>query len=51
METIVEKIVEVPKVIEVERIVEKIVPIIEYRNAKETENHIETKYQIVDRIV
>ena len=30
---------------------EKIVPVIEYRSAREVENHIEIKYQIVDRIV
>ena len=29
---------------EVEKIVEKIVPVVEYRNAKETENHIEIRY-------
>ena len=40
-----------PTVVEVERVVEKIVPVIEYRSAREVENHIEIKYQIVDRIV
>lgn len=40
-----------PQVIEVEKIIEKIVPQIEYRNAKEIENHIEIRYQIVDRII
>lgn len=34
IEKIVEKIVEVPKIIEVEKIVEKIVKVVEYRNAK-----------------
>lgn len=37
--------------IEVEKIIEKVVPVIEYRNAKEIENHIEIRHDIVDRIV
>ena len=37
--------------IEVEKIVEKVVPVIEYRNAKEIENHIEIRHDIVDRII
>lgn len=51
VEKIVEKIVQVPQIIEVEKIVEKIVPQIEYRNAKEVENHIEVRHQVVDRII
>lgn len=37
--------------IEVEKIIEKVVPVIEYRNAKEIENHIEIRHDIVDRII
>ena len=51
VEKIVEKIVQVPQIIEVEKIDEKIVVQIEYRNAKEVENHIETRHTIVDRII
>ena len=51
MEKIVEKRVEVPQIIEVEKVVEKIVPKIEYRNAKEIFNHIEVEHVVVDRIV
>ena len=40
-----------PKIIEVEKIVEKIVPVIEYRNAREIFNHIEVEHQVVERIV
>lgn len=51
VEKIVEKIVQVPQIIEVEKIIEKIVPVIEYRNAKEVENHIEVRNEIVERII
>jgi hypothetical protein len=34
VEKIVERVVQVPQIIEVEKIVEKIVTVIEYRNAK-----------------
>ena len=37
--------------IEIEKIVEKVVPIVEYRNAREILNHIEVQHQIVERIV
>jgi len=40
----VEKVVEIPKIIEVEKIVEKMVPIVEYRNAREVLNHIEVQH-------
>lgn len=50
-EKIVERIVEVPKVEIIERIVEKAVPIVEYRKALEVSNHIETIHKPVDRIV
>lgn len=42
---------EVPKIIEVEKRVEIVVPVIEYRNAREVENHVEIQHQIVERIV
>ena len=50
-EKIIEKIVEVPQVIEVEKIVEKIVEKQVVINAKEVENHIEVRNNIVDRII
>ena len=51
VEKIVEVIKEVPQIVEVEKIVEKIVPQIEYRNAREVQNHIEVQHVPVDRIV
>lgn len=51
MEKIVDRVVEIPKVIEVEKIVEKIVPQKEVITAQQIDNHIEIRYEIVDRIV
>lgn len=41
----------VPEIVEVEKIVEKIVKEIEVVTAKEVDNHIEIRNVIVDRIV
>ena len=51
IEKVVPQVVEVPKVIEVEKIVEKIVEKEVVIPAKEVQNHIEVRNQIVDRIV
>lgn len=41
----------IPEIVEVEKIVEKIVKEVDVVTAKEVENHIEVRNQIVDRII
>lgn len=41
----------VPEIVEVEKVVEKIVKEVDVVTAKEVENHIEVRNQVVDRIV
>lgn len=51
VEKIVERVVEIPKIIEVEKLVEVIIPQKEVIVAQQINNHVEVRYEIVDRII